>query len=217
MKQLLVWTIFSAAVAILVPLETGAAPTTPKVSVKASAESTEKSTSPASATKPSKAAGTSNAQKVERAIFGMGCFWKSQHVFSKVPGVLKTRVGYTGGKPANPSYEQVCSHSTGHAEVVEVEFDPKKVTYEKLLEIFFANHDPTTLNRQGPDFGDQYRSAIFYTSPQQLDEAIKYRKQLSDAHKFRSPIVTDIKPAAPFYSAEDYHQDYFKKHGAACF
>jgi peptide-methionine (S)-S-oxide reductase len=233
MKQLLVWTVLPALVTLVLPLDTIAAPASPKNSEKAkaadkpaSAASTQsakqvvsaKPTTPASSTggAAETPAAPTNGQKYERAIFGMGCFWKTQFVFSKVPGVVRTRVGYTGGKSAKPTYEQVCSHTTGHAEVAEVEYDPRKVTYEKLLEVFFASHDPTTLNRQGPDFGDQYRSAIFYTSAKQLDEAIKYKKHLSDARKFRSAIVTDIKPAAPFYAAEDYHQDYFKKHGEVC-
>lgn len=152
----------------------------------------------------------------ERAIFGAGCFWKVQYILSKVPGVLKTSAGYTGGKIDNPTYEQVCSHTTGHVETVEVLFDPKKTTFHKLLEVFWANHDPTTLNRQGPDQGDQYRSVVFYTSPEQKEEALKYKAELDASHKFKKPIVTAIEPAAKFYYAEDYHQDYFVKNGQAC-
>src|SRR5215470_6666200 len=129
------------------------------------------------------------AQKTERALFAAGCFWKTQYVFSKVPGVTRTRVGYSGGSPASPTYEQVCTDKTGHAEVALVEYDPTKTSYQKLLEVFFANHDPTTLNRQGPDFGKQYRSAIFYTTPQQRDQALAYAKQLEASHRFHAPIV----------------------------
>lgn len=153
----------------------------------------------------------------EKATFGMGCFWKSQYVFSKVPGVVKTVVGYCGGKVDNPTYEQVCSHTTGHAEVVEVEYDPTKVTYGKLLELFFAKHDPTTLNRQGPDFGDNYRSAIFYTTEKQKEEAFAYKAKLEKERRYWSAIVTKIEPAKKFYPAEGYHQDYYQKHGMVCF
>ncbi len=152
----------------------------------------------------------------ERAIFGAGCFWKVQYIMSKVPGVVKTSAGYTGGKIDNPTYEQVCSHTTGHVETVEVLYDPKKTTYHKLLEAFWANHDPTTLNRQGPDQGDQYRSVVFYTSPEQKAEALKYKEELDASHKFKKPIVTAIEPATKFYNAEDYHQDYFIKTGQVC-
>lgn len=154
--------------------------------------------------------------KLERALFSEGCFWKVQSVFSKVPGVVKTTVGYCGGKVANPSYKMVCTDKTGHAETCLVEFDPTKTTYRKLLETFFASHDPTTLNSQGPDFGTQYRSVIFYTSPEQEKEAIQMKEQLSKEHKFGAPIVTEITAAKPFYSAEDYHQNYFEKHGMVC-
>lgn len=153
----------------------------------------------------------------EKAIFGMGCFWKSQYVFSKVPGVLKTEVGYCGGKVDKPTYEKVCSHTTGHAEVVEVDYDPAKVSYHKLLEIFFSKHDPTTLNRQGPDFGDNYRSVIFCTTDKQKQEAQAYKAQLEKEHRYWSPIVTQIEAAPKFYPAEGYHQDYYSKHGMVCF
>lgn len=158
-----------------------------------------------------------SSQKTQRAIFAAGCFWKVQYIFSKVPGVVRTRVGYSGGKAVNPSYEQVCTDKTGHAEVALVEFDPTKTSYQKLLEVFFANHDPTTPNRQGPDIGTQYRSAIFYTSPEQRDQAIAYKAKLEKAHRFHSPIVTAIEAASPFYDAEEYHQDYVKKHGEVCY
>jgi peptide-methionine (S)-S-oxide reductase len=158
-----------------------------------------------------------DATKTERAMFGMGCFWKSQYVFSKVPGVIKTTVGYSGGDTVNPSYQDVCTHTTGHAETVLVEFDPKKVTYKKLLQVFWNSHDPTTLNRQGPDVGDNYRSVIFYTSPEQEKEALAYKSELEKSHRFPAPIVTLIDPAKPFYPAESYHQDYYAKHGNVCF
>src|SRR4030095_7194102 len=157
------------------------------------------------------------APKTERALFAAGCFWKTQYIFSKVPGVTRTRVGYSGGSFANPSYEQVCADKTGHAEVALVEYDPTKTSYQKLLAVFFANHDPTTVNRQGPDFGKQYRSAIFYTTPQQRDLAVAYKQKLDAAHRFHAPIVTVVEAAGPFYDAEEYHQDYYVKHGAVCF
>jgi peptide-methionine (S)-S-oxide reductase len=155
-------------------------------------------------------------QKLEKAIFGMGCFWKSQFVFSKVPGVAKTTVGYCGGALENPTYEQVCTHRTGHVETVLVEYDPNKTSYQNLLAIFFKSHDPTTLNRQGPDLGNNYRSVIFYTTPEQQKEAVQYKDQLEKSHQFDSRIVTAIEPAKPFYPAEDYHQNFYVKHGAAC-
>jgi peptide-methionine (S)-S-oxide reductase len=159
----------------------------------------------------------SQAQKLERALFAEGCFWKTQYVFSKVSGVVRTQVGYSGGSAASPSYEQVCSDKTGHAETVQVEFDPAQVTYKKLLEVFWSSHDPTTVNRQGPDFGTQYRSVVFYTSPAQREQAVAYKDELNKNHKFGRPIVTEIRPAGPFYAAEEYHQNYYQKHGAVCF
>ena len=160
---------------------------------------------------------TAHGPQTERAFFAAGCFWKVQYVFSKVPGVLRTRVGYSGGTTKNPSYQQVCAKGTGHAETVEVDFDPSKVTYDKLLQVFFSNHDPTTLNRQGPDNGTQYRSAIFCTSAAQKQAALHYKEELDKSHKFHAPIVTVIQDAAPFYDAEEYHQDYFVKHGEVCY
>ncbi len=153
---------------------------------------------------------------VDKAIFAAGCFWKVQYVFSQVPGVTRTVVGYTGGKTANPNYKEVCYEDTGHAEAVLVEFDSGKVSYHKLLEVFFANHDPTTMNRQGPDIGTQYRSAIFCLSDEQMKEAQAYKEQLTKENRFKSQIVTLIEAAAPFTDAEEYHQDYFIKHGAVC-
>ena len=157
-----------------------------------------------------------NSAKTEKAYFAAGCFWKVQYIFSKVPGVIKTRAGYTGGNKPNPSYKEVCNDNTGHAETVQVEYDPTKVSYKKLLQIFWSNHDPTTPNRQGPDFGTQYRSVVFYTNPEQKREAIAFKDELEKEHKFRSKIVTTIQEAAPFYDAEEYHQDYFAKHGQSC-
>ena len=150
---------------------------------------------------------------METATFGAGCFWGVEVKFRQIPGVLDAAVGYAGGKTANPSYEDVCGDETGHAEVVEVKFDPAKVSYDKLLDVFFELHNPTLLNRQGPDVGTQYRSAIFYHSPEQqkaAEAAIK-RHQSS----FQRPIVTEVKPAGPFYRAEEYHQRYLEKRGLA--
>jgi len=155
-------------------------------------------------------------EHLENAYFAAGCFWKTQYKFSKVPGVVRTEVGFTGGTVSNPSYEQVCTHTTGHAETCQVEFDPAKTTYRKLLDVFFRMHNPTTMDRQGPDIGTQYRSAIFYTTPEQQQEATQYIKELEDQHRFSGRIVTEVKPAGPFYAAEEYHQNYFEKHGEVC-
>jgi peptide-methionine (S)-S-oxide reductase len=158
----------------------------------------------------------SEAANLQTAYFAGGCFWKSQFIFSKVKGVVDTKVGYTGGTVPDPNYHMVCGDKTGHAETVKVVFDPAKVSYRHLLEVFFAKFDPTTLNRQGPDVGTQYRSIIFYTSPAQKEEATNYKLELERQHKFSSPIVTEIVPASKFYDAEDYHQNYFVKHGEVC-
>ncbi len=147
------------------------------------------------------------------ATFGAGCFWGVEYAFRKIPGVLKTTVGYTGGHGKDPTYEQVCSHTTGHAEAVQIEFDPTKVSYEKLLQAFWNLHDPTTVNRQGPDIGNQYRSAVFYNSPEQEKTAAALKKKLDRSGTFKRPIVTEIVPAKEFYKAEDYHQQYFEKRG----
>jgi len=147
----------------------------------------------------------------ELAAFAEGCFWGSEDTFRHVTGVVATAVGYTGGHTQAPSYEDVCSHTTGHAEAVLVEYDPAEVTYAKLLDVFWSSHDPTTKNRQGPDIGDQYRSAIFTFSPAQADAA---RASMADAQKrFARPIVTDITPIGAFWKAEDYHQQYDEKTG----
>ena len=148
-----------------------------------------------------------------QASFGAGCFWGVEATFREVPGVKETAVGYQGGKTKNPTYEDVCSHRTGHAEVVHVEYDPSKVSYKKLLEVFWAEHDPTTVDRQGPDVGDQYRSVVFYYTPEQKKEAEAMKAELEASKKFRRPIVTQILPATDFYRAEEYHQRYLEKRG----
>jgi peptide-methionine (S)-S-oxide reductase len=149
----------------------------------------------------------------EKATFGAGCFWGVEATFRAVPGVKDAAVGYAGGKTENPTYEDVCSHTTGHAEVVQVEFDPAVVSYDHLLDVFWSNHNPTTLNRQGPDVGDQYRSVIFYHSPEQKAAAEQSKARLEKSSRFKQPIVTFIEPAPTFYRAEDYHQRYLEKRG----
>jgi peptide-methionine (S)-S-oxide reductase len=151
--------------------------------------------------------------ETQKATFGAGCFWGVEEMFRQLSGVTNTAVGYAGGSTDNPSYEDVCSDQTGHAEVVEVEFDPAKVSYRDLLDVFWANHDPTTLNRQGPDVGRQYRSVIFYHSPEQKAEAENSRNNLTKTGRFRRPIVTQIEPASKFFRAEEYHQRYLEKRG----
>ncbi len=149
------------------------------------------------------------------ATFGAGCFWGVEDVFLKTPGVTDTAVGYMGGSVEHPSYEQVCTGRTGHAEVVQLEFDPAQIPYEKLLEIFWQIHDPTTLNRQGPDVGSQYRSVVFYHDPQQQAAATELKERFQAGGRFRRPIVTAIDPASTFWRAEEYHQKYAQKHGGA--
>ena len=151
----------------------------------------------------------------EKATFGAGCFWGVEATFRQIPGVTATAVGYEGGTLENPTYEDVCTDRTGHAEVVQVEFDPAKVAYETLLETFWTNHDPTTPNRQGVDVGTQYRSVIFYHTPDQQQRAEASRDQMWASGRFKRPIVTQIVPAATFYRAEDYHQQYLEKRGLA--
>jgi peptide-methionine (S)-S-oxide reductase len=146
-------------------------------------------------------------------MFGAGCFWGVEEMFRTLPGVTSTAVGYSGGKTKNPTYEQVCTDRTGHAEVVRVEYDPNVVSYEKLLDVFFSNHNPTQLNRQGPDVGMQYRSAVFYFDEAQRQSAEKAKAALTAGKKFSKPIVTEITPASEFYPAEDYHQKYLQKRG----
>ncbi|HTY45007.1 MAG TPA: bifunctional methionine sulfoxide reductase B/A protein [Patescibacteria group bacterium] len=152
-------------------------------------------------------------RKTAFATFGAGCFWGTEAAFAQVDGVLKTTVGYMGGVLKNPTYEDVCTDKTGHAEVVRIEYDPRRVSYERLLEVFWSIHDPTTLNRQGPDVGRQYRSVIFYHTPAQARAARESVRKLKKSGRFSSPIVTEIIPEAAFYPAEDYHQKYFQKRG----
>ena len=150
---------------------------------------------------------------MEKAIFAAGCFWGVESAFRQINGVKSTQVGYTGGSVENPSYELVCTGRTGHAEAVEVTYDPSEVSYERLLDTFWENHDPTTLNRQGPDIGAQYRSAIFFLTPEQERAAQASKEEMNRSGKFRREIVTEITPASEFYRAEDYHQQYFEKRG----
>jgi peptide-methionine (S)-S-oxide reductase len=150
-----------------------------------------------------------------KATFAAGCFWGVEATFRQIPGVTSTRVGYTGGKTDNPTYNEVCTDGTGHAEAVEVDYDPAKVKYSDLLKVFWENHDPTQLNRQGPDWGTQYRSAIFYHSSEQAAEAQASKESLEKAHVYSKPIVTQIVPAVTFFPAEDYHQQYLEKRGLA--
>jgi peptide-methionine (S)-S-oxide reductase len=148
-----------------------------------------------------------------KATFGAGCFWHVEDLLSKTKGIKSTKVGYIGGQLPNPTYDEVCTDKTGHAEAVEVEYDPDEISYEKLLDVFWNNHNPTTLNRQGPDIGIQYRSAIFYHDNEQKEIAEKSKQILDKSRKYENPIVTEIVPSPTFYSAEEYHQKYFKKHG----
>jgi peptide-methionine (S)-S-oxide reductase len=151
----------------------------------------------------------------QKATFAAGCFWGVEAAFRQVPGVVDAAVGYTGGKLANPTYEDVCSDRTGHAEAVQVEFDPIQVSYDRLLDVFWENHDPTTKNRQGPDIGTQYRSAIFFHDADQEKAAAESRDRLEKGGRFRRPIVTEIVPASTFWRAEEYHQRYLEKRGLA--
>lgn len=151
----------------------------------------------------------------EVATFGAGCFWGVEAAFRRIPGVEDATVGYSGGRTENPTYKDVCTDETGHAEVVQVTFDPAKVSYEQLLNAFWEMHDPTQVNRQGPDFGTQYRTAIFFHSPEQEATAKKSKAALDTGGKFRRPIATEISPAGQFYRAEEYHQRYLEKRGAA--
>ena len=150
---------------------------------------------------------------MDKATFGAGCFWHVEEVFRQVAGVVSTRVGYMGGTKESPAYEEVCSHITGHAEVVEVTFDPGQVSYDELLRVFWDCHDPTQLNRQGPDIGTDYRSVIFYHTPEQEAAARQSREDIDQSHRYRRPIVNEISPAATFWPAEEYHQQYLAKRG----
>ena len=151
----------------------------------------------------------------EIATFGAGCFWGIEAAFRRVPGVLDAAAGYSGGRTENPSYQDVCTDTTGHAEVVQVTFDPAKLSYEQLLDVFWTIHDPTQVNRQGPDYGKQYRSAIFFHSPEQEAAAKKSKQALEASGKLRRPVATEITAAGPFWRAEEYHQRYLEKRGAA--
>lgn len=148
---------------------------------------------------------------MKKATFGAGCFWGIEAAFRRVPGVVSTAVGYMGGAFENPTYPDVCSGATGHAEVVEIEYDPSQVSYDELLALFWSIHDPTTLNRQGPDLGAQYRSAIFFHDAEQQAAALASKRKLELSGKHQQPIVTAITPASTFYRAEEYHQQYLKK------
>ena len=150
---------------------------------------------------------------MEKAIFGAGCFWGVEAMFCEVKGVISVTVGYSGGALKNPTYKDVCSSHTGHAEVVEIEYDPCNVTYDELLGVFWKIHNPTTKNRQGPDVGTQYRSVIFYTTLEQESVAIASKNRLEKSGILENPIVTEISAANKFFKAEEYHQQYFKKHG----
>jgi peptide-methionine (S)-S-oxide reductase len=152
---------------------------------------------------------------MSKASFAAGCFWGVEAAFRQVPGVLATAVGYEGGTTENPTYEEVCRKDTGHAETVEVDYDPKRVSYDRLLDVFWENHDPTTLNRQGPDVGEQYRSAIFFHDPEQEREARASKEKADQSGRYRRPVVTEITPASRFWKAEDYHQQYLEKRGLA--
>lgn len=151
---------------------------------------------------------TSSAQK-ETATFGNGCFWCTEAIFKSLKGVETVESGYSGGKIKNPTYREVCSGETGHAEVIQITFDPSVISFRELLEVFWETHDPTTLNRQGADVGTQYRSVIFFHSPQQKEQAEKYKNELNKENVFGKPVVTEITPFDKFYKAENYHQDYY--------
>jgi len=149
------------------------------------------------------------------ATFAAGCFWGVEATFRQLPGVVSTRVGYIGGHTENPTYKEVCTDATGHAEAVEVQYDPAKLSYDELLNVFWENHDPTTLNRQGPDWGSQYRSVIFFHTPEKESSAKASKEALDKSGRYGKKIVTQILPAADFYEAEDYHQQYLEKRGLA--
>ena len=150
---------------------------------------------------------------MQKATFGAGCFWGVEETFRHIQGVASTAVGYVGGTLSNPTYEDVCTNKTGHVEVVQLEYDPAQVPYEELLKVFWENHNPTTVNRQGPDVGTQYRSVVFYHTPEQKAAALAFKEKLQQSGRFNKPIVTAIEPAADFWRAEEYHQKYLEKHG----
>jgi peptide-methionine (S)-S-oxide reductase len=157
---------------------------------------------------------TGIAHTIDTATFGTGCFWCTEAIFQQLEGVQKVTSGYSGGEVPNPTYKQVCTGTTGHAEVIQVEYDPNKITYDELLEAFWKAHDPTTLNRQGNDVGTQYRSVVFYHNAEQKEKAEKYKVELDASGAFDKPIVTEIAPFSVFYPAENYHQDYYNANGA---
>jgi peptide-methionine (S)-S-oxide reductase len=152
--------------------------------------------------------------KTDTATFGTGCFWCTEAVFQELKGVLKVTSGYSGGTVKNPSYEEVCTGTTGHAECLQIIYDPKVISFEELLEVFWEAHDPTTLNRQGNDVGTQYRSVIFYHNDEQKKKAEEYKMKLDKSGAYNNPVVTEISPFTRFYAAEDYHQDYYRLHGS---
>ncbi|MBC8035068.1 MAG: peptide-methionine (S)-S-oxide reductase MsrA [Chitinophagaceae bacterium] len=152
--------------------------------------------------------------ETDTAILGTGCFWCTEAIFQQLKGVLKVTSGYSGGHIANPTYEQVCEKNTGHAEAIEVVYNPAEITFDELLEVFWQTHDPTTLNRQGNDVGPQYRSVIFYKSPKQKEKSEHYKVELNKSGSFKDPIVTAIEPFTNFYAAENYHQNYFNSNGS---
>lgn len=152
--------------------------------------------------------------KTDTATFGTGCFWCTEAVFQELQGVIKVTSGYMGGHKANPSYEEVCTGTTGHAECLQIVYDPSVITFDELLEVFWESHDPTQLNRQGNDVGTQYRSAIFYHNAEQKEKAEHYKTQLNKENAYSKPIVTEVTPSSAFYAAEDYHQNYYNTHGS---
>lgn len=161
-------------------------------------------------------ADTSTRTKTERATFGAGCFWGVEAAFRQLEGVVSTLVGYCGGFVKDPTYAQVCTGGTGHAEAVQIEYDPSRISYQGVLNVFWKIHDPTTLNRQGPDVGTQYRSVIFFHSPEQEAAARASKTEIQRSGRYGNPIVTEIVPFSEFFPAEGYHQRYFEKHGPAC-
>lgn len=159
-----------------------------------------------------------NENSLETATFAAGCFWGVEEAFTKIKGVKSTQVGYTGGNLPNPTYKEVCTDRTGHAEAVQVKYDPKEISYKDLLDLFWTIHNPTTKNRQGPDIGSQYRSAVFYHTVEQEKIARGLKEMLDDSNRFQGKIVTEIVPATAFYEAEDYHQKYYQKiGGGSCY
>lgn len=162
---------------------------------------------------PPAAGAAGQEKKLETATFGSGCFWCTEAVFQRLKGVESVQSGYTGGKVPNPTYQQVSTGMTGHAEAIQVKYDPAVITYAELLEVFWKTHDPTTLNRQGPDHGTQYRSAVFYHDYEQKKQAEHYKKKLNEEHAFPKPIVTEVTAFEKFYPAEDYHQNYYNQNG----